>query len=88
MIFMNKDELRDRLIKEKISRSLYSLDGGLPDEKLCLDRENGYWFIYYSERGIKTGMINFPTENEACQYIYDQINEIIIDKTNNSRKRS
>ncbi|TKY81336.1 hypothetical protein R0L47_12995 [Pectobacterium polonicum] len=77
---MNKKELKDRLIKEKVSRSLYSLDGGLPNEKLCLDHENGCWVVYYSERGIKTGMISFLTEDEACKYIYDQINAIVIGK--------
>ncbi|MCG8710641.1 hypothetical protein JHU04_003937 [Brenneria sp. 4F2] len=73
---MNKKELKERLVKEKISRSLYSLDGGLPNEKLCLEHENGFWVVYYSERGVKTGMISFLRECEACKYIYDQINAV------------
>ncbi|MCL6353691.1 hypothetical protein [Pectobacterium polaris] len=77
---MNKKELKDRLIQERFSRFLYSLDGGFPNEKLCLDYENGCWVVYYSERGIKAGMISFLTEDEACKYIYDQINVIVIGK--------
>ncbi|ACX89995.1 conserved hypothetical protein [Pectobacterium parmentieri WPP163] len=79
-MFMNKKDLKERLIKEKVSRTLYSLDGRLPSEKLCLDHDNGCWVVYYSERGIKTGMVNFPTEDEACEYIYVQINAIVIGK--------
>ncbi|WP_259463005.1 hypothetical protein [Pectobacterium parmentieri] len=77
---MNKKDLKERLIKEKVSRTLYSLDGRLPSEKLCLDHDNGCWIVYYSEREIKTGMVNFPTEGEACEYIYVQINAIVIGK--------
>lgn len=73
---MNKEELRNRLGKEGISRSLYSLDGGFPNEKICLSYEGGYWIVYYSEKGLRTGLINFSTENEACKYIYDQIKVI------------
>lgn len=53
---MKKDELRSALINKGISRSYYSLEGGLPNEKLCLDYENSKWVVYYSERGIKTGI--------------------------------
>ncbi|WP_323637280.1 hypothetical protein [Pectobacterium polaris] len=74
---MNKQELKDRLLKEKVSRSLYYLDGGLPDEKLCLDFENGRWVVYFSERGVKTGMMNLMTECEACKFIYYEINAIV-----------
>lgn len=73
---MNKKELKNRFIKEKISSSIYSLEGGLPNEKLCLDDENGSWVVYYSERGIKTGIRYFSTECEACNYLYNKVIKI------------
>ena len=72
---MKKDELRSALIKKGISRSYYSLEGGLPNEKLCLDYENSKWVVYYSERGIKTGIQNFDNEDDACDYLLHSIEE-------------
>ena len=74
---MKKNELKTLLEKEKISRSLYSLNGGLPNEKLCLDFEDGKWIVYYSEHGLKTGVAKFDVESDACDYIYNQIKAII-----------
>lgn len=48
---MTKTELRARLLAENIPPDLYSLDGGLPGEKLCLSNTGAKWEVYYSERG-------------------------------------
>lgn len=65
---MNRDELKQILVREKFKSNTYSLSGGEPDEALCLDLEEGRWFVYYSERGMQTDKIGFATEDEACQY--------------------
>lgn len=70
---MNEIELSKKLASEKISKSLYSLDGGLPNEKVCLDYYNGKWIVYYSERGCRTGLTEFIHEYDACLFIYDKI---------------
>lgn len=72
---MKKENLRSALIKMGISRTYYSLDGGLPNEKLCLDYENGKWIVYYSERGIRTGIHYFDNEDDACDYLLHAIEE-------------
>lgn len=72
---MNKDELCSTLINIGISRSYYSLEGGLPNEKLCLDYESGKWIVYYSERGIRTGIQYFDSEDDACNYLLHAIEE-------------
>jgi len=72
---MKKNELRSILITKGISRSYYSLDGGLPNEKLCLDYENGKWVVYYSEHGIRTGIQYFNNEDDACDYLLDAIEQ-------------
>ncbi|EJW2002099.1 hypothetical protein QB794_004571 [Salmonella enterica] len=77
---MRKVELKELLEKEKVSKSIYSLDGGLPNEKLCLDFENNKWIVYYSERGLRTGIIEFIVEDDACNYIYNQIKSIVTGK--------
>ncbi|EAA4816313.1 hypothetical protein DQF09_24280 [Shigella boydii] len=68
--------MKKTLNQENISNSIYSLEGGVPNEKLCLDFENNKWIVYYSERGIRTGVIEFAREDDACDYIYNQIKAI------------
>lgn len=72
---MKKNELRSILITKGISRSYYSLEGGLPNEKLCLDYENGKWIVYYSEHGIRTGIQYFDNEDDACDYLLHTIEQ-------------
>lgn len=74
---MTKSELRARLLAENISQDLYSLDGGLPGEKLCLSNTGNKWQVYYSERGLKTGLKEFDSEHDACDHFYVELLEII-----------
>ena len=72
---MNKEKLRAILINKDISRAYYSLEGGLPNEKLCLNYENGKWIVSYSERGIRTGIRYFDNEDDACDCLLHAIEE-------------
>ncbi|MED3649686.1 hypothetical protein [Heyndrickxia sporothermodurans] len=75
---MNKNELKQLLINSNVPKDLYSLEGGLPNEALCLNEENGQWEVYYSERGVKSQLKRFDSEDRACEYfckeILDQLN--------------
>lgn len=71
---MKKNELRDALIEMGIPSTLYNLDGsGRTDERFCLELVNNEWTVYFSERGVKTTNEKFPSEEEACKFIYDQL---------------
>ena len=48
------------------------MTGGLPNEKLCIVKEDK-WQVYYSERGNKSGLKIFETETEACEYFLGEI---------------
>ena len=62
-------ELERELLQLGISDDLYSImTGGLPNEKLCIVKEDK-WQVYYSERGVKTTDKHFNSESEACQFI-------------------
>ena len=70
---MNITELENKLNMLKISTGLYSIMiGGLPNEKLCIVHEET-WQVYYSERGRKTGLKEFKTETEACEYFLEKL---------------
>jgi hypothetical protein len=74
---MNKDELNKLLMNSNIPKDLYSLEGGFPNEALCLNNEDGKWEVYYSERGIKSQLEKFNSEEEACNYFYKEILEML-----------
>ncbi len=69
---MKIDDLEKRLIEENCPR-VYSLKGGLPNEEYCIGFNNGSWEVYYSERGIKSGLKIFDNEEDACEYFYNNI---------------
>ncbi|WLD94527.1 hypothetical protein [Alkalihalobacillus sp. AL-G] len=63
-------ELQEKLNTMKIPQNFYSLDGGLPNEAYCIGYNKGKWEVYYSERGNKTDLKKFQSENEACNFFY------------------
>lgn len=65
---MTVAQLEKELEMMEIPNELYSIMvGGLPNEKLCLVKEDT-WQVYYSERGNKSGLKVFETESEACEF--------------------
>lgn len=66
---MTRDELIRAADRERIRRSSYSLEGGLPPEKYVLAEEYGHWAIYYSERGERRDETIFDSEQEACDQL-------------------
>lgn len=74
---MKKDELHKLLLTSNTPTDLYSLNGGLPNESFCLNKEDDVWEVYYSERGVKSQLKRFESEEEACEYFYKIIIELL-----------
>ena len=71
---MNVTELQSKLANSNVSPDAYCLTGGLPNEAYCIERgTEGKWNTYYSERGIRSGLKTFDTEEEACDQIYRMV---------------
>ena len=65
---MTVAQLEKELKMMEIPKELYSIMvGGLPNEKLCIVKEDT-WQVYYSERGNKSGLKKFETESDACEF--------------------
>ncbi len=75
---MTKVELENRLKSENVPKEMYSLDGGLPGECLCLGRTGLVWEVYYSERGLKTDLKQFASEHDACEYFYQRLKDMML----------
>lgn len=68
---MNIAKLEKKLKEKGIPKELYSiLEGGLPNEQYCIVKEE-LWYVYYSERGRRSGLKEFELESDACEYFYD-----------------
>jgi hypothetical protein len=72
------DELSRTLMELGIRPRSYSLQGGTPDDRYCLERSSGGWAVYYSERGLRNDEQWFATEDEACQ---DLLRRVLADPT-------
>jgi hypothetical protein len=67
---LNKEELKKALDQDKIQPIYYSLvglDNPNYNDIIILDKENDLWVVYYYERGQKSHIHTFKTEDEACK---------------------
>jgi hypothetical protein len=68
---MKLEELESRLASSGLRKDSFCLRGGAPNEAYCIEhRLDGKWQTYYSERGLRTGLKTFDTEDEACDYFF------------------
>ena len=74
---MNVKELSERLILEGIPSNSYSIEEGIPDDKICLRKINNRWEVYFSERGEKSNTRIFHTEEEACMNMYERLKDMM-----------
>lgn len=67
---MNRDELIDKLNTAGVRRDSYNLNGESVDEAYVVSRDSTDWIVYYSERGLRSGVRKFPTESAAFDDVY------------------
>jgi hypothetical protein len=73
---MTRNELKQILEDQRFDPRVYSLNGGLPSEALCIAHEHGRWCYYYSERGDRTGEKWFESEADACHYLLSELRSL------------
>lgn len=74
---MTLKELIERLDKEKIPKNSYSLEGGLPNDRICLAKTPTGWEVYYSEMGQKYEVKTYKLEEEACDDLYNRLKRMM-----------
>lgn len=65
---MTIDELKGALDERGVDPNRYSLTSSAADDLCVLERFNGGWASFYSERGQRFEERWFATETEACEY--------------------
>jgi hypothetical protein len=66
---MDRKQLAATLQREGIRADAYTLDGRHANETYVLHREGDSWILYYSERGLRTGLRSFELEADACTHL-------------------
>lgn len=70
---MNRDDLLARLDEDSIDPRSYDLiEGGRP-ESYVLRLRDGKWEVFYSERGLQSGLHSFDHEVEANMYFFNLV---------------
>ena len=78
---MNRSELVETLHRARISAALYDIPGVQeltvqPDAYYFLHPESDAWIVGVRERSRDSVTAHFPTEDEACRYLYDRLTEL------------
>ncbi len=75
---MTVKELKIFFKEHLVPSHLYNLKGGSRTNRICLGRSNdNIWEVYFSEKKNKIGLMQFATENEACQHMMDEIRKVM-----------
>lgn len=74
---MTRYELKQRLMKENVPHIYYGINGIFFDNVFVLNKNNERWETYWTEKGNKYQLKVFDTEEEACEYYYNWLMEII-----------
>ena len=72
---MTITELEKQLKEHGIPEDYYAINlHQLPNEMMCLNQIGEQeWEVFYSERGQKTGLVTFGSEDEACAYMLQEL---------------
>lgn len=70
---MNTENLKQRLLEEGCSPYNFSI-GHRGSDVFCLEKQNGIWRVFYTERGNDDPPIfESLSENEACEFYFNYI---------------
>jgi len=70
---MNQTDLVAALDYLDVDPRAYSLGEGARIEQYCLEDQRSRWCVFYSERGLRTDEHFFPSEEEACAWLFQII---------------
>lgn len=70
---MTRQELQRRLQEEGISPGAYDLFGERKDNVYCVENTPSGWLVYFRERGLRDWEHLFPSEEEACEFLFTKI---------------
>lgn len=73
---MTIETLQIELDKLGVPRNFYSINGNLSSDTYILNKVHTYWeYFYFDEKGHTRNYRKFESENDACRFFYQVLEE-------------
>ena len=73
---MNRKELQKYLKQHLVPSKLYKI-GGTHKNRICMDRTENGWAVFFQDKKDKIGVMNFVDEASACNVMKDEIRKLM-----------
>jgi len=70
---LTREKLAELLPEKGFRRSGYSLSGAHGEDAFVIDHRGSRWVVFYTERGVESGLIEHKTEDAACRDLLDRL---------------
>lgn len=69
-------ELKNYLTEHLVPAKLYQI-GGASNGRICLNKANDLWEVFFCEEARKVGTISFQDENSACARMLSELAKVM-----------
>ena len=73
---MNTNELKAYFDEHLVQSKLYKI-GGSHKNRICLDKTESGWAVYFQDKKEKIGVLNFVDEASACNRMKDELRKLM-----------
>ena len=73
---MNSKELKAYFEEHLVPSKLYKI-GGSHKNRICLDKTENGWAVYFQDQKEKIGVLNFVDEASACNRMKDELRKLM-----------
>ncbi len=73
---MNTRELKKYFKDHLVPSKLYKI-GGSHKNRICLDKTESGWVVYFQDKKEKIGVLNFVDEASACSRMKDELRKLM-----------
>ncbi len=73
---MNTKELKKYLKDHMVPSKLYKI-GGSHKNRICMDKTDSGWAVYFQDKKDKIGVMNFVDEATACNTMKDELRKLM-----------
>ena len=73
---MNTKELKAYFDEHLVPSKLYKI-GGSHKNRICLDKTENGWAVYFQDKKEKIGVLNFVDEASACNRMKDELRKLM-----------
>ncbi|MBE5825767.1 MAG: hypothetical protein E7307_03930 [Butyrivibrio sp.] len=73
---MNTKELKKYLKQHLVPSKLYKI-GGAHKNRICMDRTEKGWAVFFQDKKDRVGVMNFVDEASACKFMKDELRKLM-----------